>query len=142
MLIDIQHRLEDGKIAELLGYSVFPDPEQLERARALYKTNPKLSLLGLEEEGEVIGLIGYEKLEHGVIRVLHLAVDPLERGKGYGRGIILELLASEEPKRVVADTDEEAIEFYRNIGFAVESLGELYPGVERFRCTYDSEDEE
>jgi ribosomal protein S18 acetylase RimI-like enzyme len=33
-----------------------------------------------------------------------------------------------------AETDSEALAFYRRIGFRVESLGEKYPGVERFRC--------
>ena len=31
-------------------------------------------------------------------------------------------------------TDDEAVEFYKKIGFQVKSLGEKYPGVERFCC--------
>jgi hypothetical protein len=27
-----------------------------------------------------------------------------------------------------------AVNFYRNIGFEITSLGEKYPGVERFQC--------
>jgi hypothetical protein len=33
-----------------------------------------------------------------------------------------------------AETDADAVDFYRAIGFAVENLGERYPGVERRRC--------
>ena len=40
-------------------------------------------------------------------------------------------------KYLVAETDADAIGFYQCCGFAVESLGELYPGVERFRCTLE-----
>ena len=36
--------------------------------------------------------------------------------------------------RVTAETDKDAVGFYRSCGFEVESLGELYPGIERFRC--------
>lgn len=36
-----------------------------------------------------------------------------------------------------AETDADAVDFYRRCGFAVESLGERYPGVERFRCTWE-----
>ena len=39
--------------------------------------------------------------------------------------------------RLIAETDQEAVGFYRKCGFKVESLGELYPGVERFRCVKD-----
>ena len=33
------------------------------------------------------------------------------------------------------DAAGDAVEFYRKLGFSIESLGEKYPGVERFRCT-------
>lgn len=47
-----------------------------------------------------------------------------------------------KPERVIAETDEEAVNFYRSIGFEVYSLGEKYPGVERFRCIYEVEESE
>jgi hypothetical protein len=46
------------------------------------------------------------------------------------------------PVRIVAETDEESVQFYRNIGFIIRSLGEKYPGVERFLCTYEVEEAE
>ncbi len=36
--------------------------------------------------------------------------------------------------RVEAETHVGAVGFYEACGFEVESLGELYPGTERFRC--------
>lgn len=36
---------------------------------------------------------------------------------------------------LVAETDADAVEFYRRCGFAVERIGEQYVGVDRFRCT-------
>jgi ribosomal protein S18 acetylase RimI-like enzyme len=38
---------------------------------------------------------------------------------------------------MVAETDNEAVEFYRATGFRVTSLGEKYPGVERYRARLD-----
>ena len=35
-----------------------------------------------------------------------------------------------------AETDKDAVDFYRKLGFSVTSLGEKYPGVERFHCEY------
>ncbi|WP_268921683.1 hypothetical protein [Metabacillus sediminilitoris] len=37
---------------------------------------------------------------------------------------------------ITAETDKEAVVFYRNYGFKITSLGEKYPGVERFLCEY------
>ena len=35
---------------------------------------------------------------------------------------------------ITAETDRDAVEFYWSSGFKVTSLGEKYPGVERFLC--------
>lgn len=37
---------------------------------------------------------------------------------------------------IFAETDNDAVGFYRSYGFEVTSLGEKYPGVERFLCKY------
>ena len=37
---------------------------------------------------------------------------------------------------IVAETDHEAVDFYRRYVFFITSLGEKYPGVERFLCQY------
>ncbi|MNW71139.1 hypothetical protein D3C74_508110 [compost metagenome] len=38
---------------------------------------------------------------------------------------------------ITAETDREAVGFYRSTGFPITSLGEKYPGVERFACILD-----
>ena len=35
----------------------------------------------------------------------------------------------------IAETDRDAVDFYRSCGFTIESLGEKYPRIERFLCT-------
>ena len=42
-----------------------------------------------------------------------------------------------EIKHMEAETDIEAVDFYKKIGFQTVSLGEKYPGVERFKCTLE-----
>ncbi|MNY68257.1 hypothetical protein D3C86_2059900 [compost metagenome] len=58
---------------------------------------------------------------------------------GFGRGMLLEIIEDMQPTRITAETDEEAVQFYRNVGFVISSLGEKYPGVERFQSTYEVE---
>ncbi|MBO7746877.1 GNAT family N-acetyltransferase [Paenibacillus sp. MWE-103] len=138
MLVNIASRLDEEAIRELLEWSVFPDPEHLRRAVELYKDGSGHTLLGYESEGDVIGLIGYHRIDGGAVEIDHIAVTPEERYKGYGRGMILELLELEKPTALVAETDEDAADFYRSSRFTVVSLGEKYPGTERFRCTYEA----
>ncbi|MHB9057548.1 MAG: GNAT family N-acetyltransferase [Bacillota bacterium] len=70
----------------------------------------------------------------GAVEIRHLAVAPGRRGRGLGREMVFALPTVCTCLDVVAETDHDAVGFYRRIGFSLESLGELYPGTERFRC--------
>ncbi|MFC9707899.1 GNAT family N-acetyltransferase [Paenibacillus sp. NPDC056933] len=142
MLIDLKSRIQEPEVQELLSYSVFPDPDQLNRALQQYVDKDELHLEGYEDEGQLIGLIGYERTGTSEITIHHIAVLPENRFKNYGRGMISQLLANYNPDRLIAETDVEAVEFYRNTGFVVYSLGELYPGVERFRCVLEKDEQQ
>jgi GNAT superfamily N-acetyltransferase len=142
LLVPIKHRLNEIAIQELLSYSIFPDPEQLELALNQYQMDASYELYGLEEDKLILGLVGFIMHNDNTKEIKHLAVDPKERGNGYGRGLILELITLKQPAIIQAETDEEAVDFYRNVGFAIVSLGELYPGVERFQCIFDVEHED
>ncbi|WP_339241456.1 GNAT family N-acetyltransferase [Paenibacillus sp. FSL R5-0517] len=141
MLINLKSRIEEPVVQELLSYSVFPDPDHLKRALKQYVENDELYLAGYEAEEQLIGLIGYEHTGSSEITIHHIAVLPENRLKNYGRGMISQLLEKYNPDTLIAETDLEALEFYRNTGFIVYSLGELYPGVERFRCVLEKEED-
>jgi ribosomal protein S18 acetylase RimI-like enzyme len=139
MLVNIKSKLDNEEIAELIDLATFSDSEQAKQLLEVYVKDPKLELMGYSSEGQFIGIIGSRMNDNGILEITHIAVHPEERGKGYGRGMILELSTSKSPKVIVAETDEFAVEFYRSIGFSIESLGEKYPGVERFQCIYLTE---
>ncbi|MCI3919459.1 GNAT family N-acetyltransferase [Paenibacillus sp. TRM 82003] len=141
MFVRINDRIEEQNIRALIGYSVFPDPERVEQAVDRYRGEEGLSLFGVESEGEIVGIVGARPMADDRWSIEHLAVRPDCRGAGFGRGLILELIEQVRPQELVAETDEEAVDFYRWIGFEVESLGELFPGAERFRCTYRTDEE-
>ncbi|TMV44999.1 GNAT family N-acetyltransferase [Paenibacillus mesophilus] len=142
MLIDIHSKLRDDAVAELLGQSVFPDPERIEEAIRTYESGAGHELYGTEEEGAVVALAGFTMDDAGGLVIKHIAVRPDYRGKGYGRDLVLGLIELKHPRWIAAETDDEAVGFYRSIGFTIESLGEKYPGVERFKCTYDTTETE
>jgi ribosomal protein S18 acetylase RimI-like enzyme len=142
MLIPIKHRISEGSIQELLSYSIFPDPERVEQEINRYQSEPALELYGHEEDNEILGVVGFTMLPNLTLELKHIAVMPEVRGNGYGRGLILELIEVKQPSIIEAETDEDSVEFYRNVGFSVVSLGEKYPGVERFKCIYQVDLEE
>lgn len=96
-------------------------------------------LRGYESEGNLIRIIGYRIDGNRILEIKHISVDPLERGQGHGRIQIIELIQLLDPLEVHAETDHDSVDFYRNIGFIITSLGEQYPGVDRFKCIYNTE---
>ena len=84
---------------------------------------------------QLVGCIGIER-NGKRCTIKHIAVVPESRGKGVGSGMIKFLLINNAIEQISAETDKEAVAFYRKFGFSVSSLGEKYPGVERFHCCY------
>lgn len=115
--------------------SLATSKEKVEIEYENYLKFPNRTLFAFELEGETVGCIGVEisRLHHNEIK--HIAVSSEHRGKGIGSkmiSLILEMYPS-----VSAETDSDAVEFYRKYGFKITSLGEKYPGVERFFCEYE-----
>ncbi|MDQ0193215.1 GNAT family N-acetyltransferase [Paenibacillus wynnii] len=143
MLKDIKHLLGTPEVNELLTYAVIDEPDALQHTSSEYSEQAALQLFGWEEEQLLLGLVGFEETEDGSLEVKHMAVLPENRGKGYARGMILELLTSREPRYLMAETEDEvAANFYRNLGFMVYSLGVNGAGIEMFRCVYETEESE
>lgn len=91
-------------------------------------------LYGFELEGEIVGCIGIEVISLIECEIKHIAVSSVQRGKGIGSKMIKYI--TERYPLISAETDNEAVGFYRDFGFDITSLGEKYPGVERFLCKY------
>lgn len=83
-------------------------------------------------KNQPVGVIGYQ-LGEDCVRILHIATTPDARHTGVGRHMLTAVRDS-TPHHLplVAETDHDALAFYLANGFTAESLGEKYPGVERF----------
>ncbi|MCU5683295.1 GNAT family N-acetyltransferase [Bacillus wiedmannii] len=116
-------------ILNVLQYAVGPSETSLKKAVLYYESN-KGTLYRYEEEA----CIGIEIIGANKARICHIAVAPQYRHKGIALQMIKEVLRMHQLTYLEAETDDEAVEFYKKIGFQVKSLGEKYPGIERFHC--------
>ncbi|MGX7264269.1 GNAT family N-acetyltransferase [Enterococcus crotali] len=82
----------------------------------------------------LVGCIGIKILKNNVIEITHLATKEAYRCKQIGSRMIAYIEKTYEPFELVAETDNDAVGFYKKYGFEIDSLGEKYPGVERFNC--------
>lgn len=123
-------------VIDLLSECMYPGEEKIAREFEAYILDPARSLLGWTENRELVGLIGFELLADNAIEIKHIAVKPGHRKQGLGKRMIMELMDENSVTRIEAETDKDAVDFYRSLGFQIRSLGEKYPGVERFECIF------
>ncbi|PFS59306.1 GNAT family N-acetyltransferase [Bacillus cereus] len=122
-------QIEKGSILNVLQYAIGPSETSLKKAVLFYEKNK-----GTFYKHEEKACIGIEIIGVNKARICHIAVVPQYRYKGIALQMIKEVLRIHQLTYVEAETDKEAVEFYKKIGFQVKSLGEKYPGVERFQC--------
>ncbi len=122
-------QIEKDPILNVLQYAVGPSETSLKKAVLFYERN-KATLHRYEEKAGIgIEIIGAKKA-----RICHIAVVPQYRHNGLAVQMIKEVVRMYQLTYIEAETDDEAVEFYKNIGFQIKSLGEKYPGIERFHC--------
>lgn len=139
-----RYRSIEPLIEEIISKSLHPDIEQLlayatseeriEAEYAAYQKDSKRKLYGLKKEGNFIGCIGIGQKGIEQLEITHLAVSPIDREAGTGKELVEWIFHIYGPKVMIAETDSEAVGFYSKLGFEIHSLGEKYPGVERFLC--------
>ncbi|MBN1649139.1 MAG: GNAT family N-acetyltransferase [Spirochaetales bacterium] len=83
------------------------------------------------------GLIGIKNDGKGLIEICHIAVAENMRKQGIGRNLIHEIIRQTRCITLYAETDDDAVNFYRKCGFVIKSLGEKYSGIVRYYCGPD-----
>lgn len=129
------HLISIEKVMQLLSYAVGSATEKklhniLEQ---VYRQDDAELCVFIDDGGSAVGIVGF-KGKGASAEILHIAVAENRRNSGIGRNMIDELLRLKNFTKLTAETDHDAVEFYRRYGFEIQSLGEKYPGVERFHC--------
>ncbi|HZH61137.1 MAG TPA: GNAT family N-acetyltransferase [Metabacillus sp.] len=119
-------------IRKLLSFATSDFKVDQEYEKYLKSLNRKL--YSFELEGEIVGCVGIEIISLIECEIKHIAVSSVQRGQGIGSKMI-NYITKQYPL-ISAETDNNAVDFYRYFGFEITSLGEKYPGVERFLCEF------
>jgi ribosomal protein S18 acetylase RimI-like enzyme len=133
-MIEITSRDVRPIIRDLLSYATAI--EKVDKELDQYIHSRKRILYGFLYDDRIVGLVGVELLTVDHFEIKHIAVLPNQRGQSVGSKMIRFVCEKHGLSLLSAETDRDAVEFYRNYGFEIVSLGEKYPGVERFRCEY------
>ncbi|MFJ8526782.1 GNAT family N-acetyltransferase [Bacillus sp. NPDC094106] len=135
MMLERMQNIEEDSVVNVLTYAVGPQESSLQKAISFYAKNKNASLYKYQEHG----CVGIELIGKNKARVCHIAVSPDSRNKGVASDMIKKMIHVHGLTYIEAETDCEAVEFYRKFGFMITSLGEKYQGVERFHCYWGQE---
>jgi ribosomal protein S18 acetylase RimI-like enzyme len=120
------------EVRELLALAMFPDPQRIAAALERYASDPQWQVWVWETNGRSVCAVGV-KVSGAVAEVLHIGTGPRGRGQGAGRALLSGLMTELSLERLEAETDDEAVGFYRRTGFSAEQT-EHRGGHVRYRC--------
>ena len=122
-ICDVKEKLSDSAILHLLAPSVFnPTPERLLSRAEKYQADDKSKVYAYSENGEYKGIIVF-KTEDNTAEILDIAVKPEYRKHGIGKSLIDFIFTQFPIDTITAETDDEAVEFYKRCGFNVIGFG-------------------
>lgn len=122
------------EVEALLAHAMFPDAARIARNLEAYRTDPGRQLFLWETGGRVVCAVGLH-VRARQAEVLHIGTDPQERGKGFARALLSAVASALDLTALSAETDEDAVGFYRRSGFQVREAAPR-GGQRRFACEW------
>lgn len=143
--VDLAGRLHEAEARALVGHALGSATEaRLDAVMAQYAA-PSWRLLGFETGGSLVGCIGYaaetDESATTAAAVQHIAVVPEARRSGVGRTMLRWLREVDGLRALRAETDDDAVGFYRRCGFSAERVTHpRFPAARRWACTLRAAD--
>ncbi|MCH5286448.1 MAG: GNAT family N-acetyltransferase [Christensenellaceae bacterium] len=117
----------------LLALSMFrPTPERAAGRAAAYMQDSSLEAYACQMNGADAGLIVF-RVNEDAAEILSIATESAFRGLNIGRFMIEQTIGIFRLNAIEAETDDDAVGFYRRCGFSVHVCGEI-DGTTRYRC--------
>ena len=135
MLCDIKKELENLTVRNFISESAWDKSiKAMDRKVAEFRDRGDLHLYGWLENNKMLGVCGIE-IHSDWIVIHNIAVDSNARKRGIGKAMIT-VLQQKYKTTIKAETDDDAVEFYRKCGFKAEGFMKTYSGTEyqRYNC--------
>ena len=96
---------------------------------------PFLSVIGIREAGVVVAFAAFDSSRDQLV-LEYIAVERRMRSAGYGRSLIQHIREQRPAKELFAETDDDAVEFYRRLGFSISNAptDRRWPERQRYSC--------
>ena len=122
----------EKNLSQLIGYSIGkPTIEKNNKILSSYEKSG--NILGFFSDKTLVGFVAYSS-DHRVI-LQHLSVLPEHRGKGIARKLIEHLISHLRGCSIEAETDDDAVNFYRKLGFHCKPIESKWE-TKRYLCIF------
>ena len=113
-----------------------PTEEKFNNKVDLFLNNNSVKIFACFEQDKILGAMVVSFIEQRKIEIIGIAVDVSVRRKGVGSYMINQVVNNYGLLSVYAETDNDAVGFYRNNGFNIEEFSETYGNetVIRYKC--------
>ena len=118
-ICDVKEIITEPDILKLLAPSVYnPTEERLLNRAKKYQEDENTNIYACKDNGEYKGIVVFEILNNSAT-ILDIAVKPEYQGQGIGSILIDFIFDQFEVDNITAETDDDAIGFYKKYGFIV-----------------------
>ncbi len=119
LICDVKKNILNTDIYKLLAPSLYnPTEERLQSRARKYKEDENIQISAYNDKGEYKGIIVFEIVDN-YARILDIAVKPEYQRKGIGSRMLDFIFNKFEVNRITAETDDDAIGFYKKYGFVI-----------------------
>lgn len=136
-ICDVKEIITEPDILKLLAPSVYnPTEERLLNKAKKYQEDEETNVYVYKEDNEYKGIVVFEIVNNSAT-ILDIAVKPEYQGQGTGSKLIDFIFNSFNAKNITAETDDDAIEFYKKYGFIVADTKVEFD-IKRYVCVCKS----
>ena len=136
-IIDIKSSICENRIYELLAPSVYnPTEERLLNRAKKYQEDENTNIYAYKADSKYEGIAVF-KVSDSSATILDIAVKPEHQGQGIGSKLIDFIFNSFKVDNITAETDGDAIGFYKKYGFTVADTKVEFD-TKRYVCVRES----
>ncbi|RII35481.1 N-acetyltransferase [Clostridium chromiireducens] len=137
-IIESKSLLKNKQLLSVLAESVYnPTEDRLNNRADKYISNQNTVVFSLKNNETYKGIIVLNLSNIKEIIILDIAVLNSIQKSGIGSSLINHCINIFEPNEIIAETDDDAVGFYKKFGFNIQSLGNKYGvGIKRYKCTF------
>lgn len=133
-IIDIKYDITSNNVLEVISLTHYkPTKEKMQLLTDSYLKNKDIKVFGYKIDANITGVIVINNHDNNTI-IESISVAIQYRKMGIGKKLIHYVVDTLDINIIEAETDDDAVGFYRNCGFCIEDLGFKYKNVRRYRC--------